>query len=258
LRCIKKIAEKNRRKQGESVMDRMLVVVFDTEAKAYEGKKALMQLDAEGSITVYAYTVLAKRADGRGILKQEDDLGPIGTVLGLTFGSLIGLLGGPTGVVLGAYAGTLAGGAVDLNKSFVDNDFVEDVNKALGPNKFALVAEIEENWTTPVDTRMEAIGGTVFRRAVSEVKHTIHEENVNAMKADLAQMKAEQAQARADQKTKLQEKINRLDSKIQAQLQKNKERREAAEREAKAKVQVLEAKAVAAQAKAAATTAKAS
>lgn len=231
-------------------MDRMLVAVFDSETKAYEGKKALMQLDSEGSITVYAYTVLAKGADGTTIQKQEDDIGPIGTVLGLTFGSLIGLLGGPTGVALGALAGTLAGGTVDLNKSFVGNDFVEDVNKALTPNKFALVAEIDENWTTPVDTRMEAIGGTVFRRAVSEVKHTIHDENVNAMKADMAQMKAEQAQSRADRKAKMQEKINRLDSKIQAQLQKDKEKREAAEREAQAKVQVLKAKAAAAKAKA--------
>jgi hypothetical protein len=31
-------------------MDRMLVVVFDTEPKAYEGKKALIQLENEGSI----------------------------------------------------------------------------------------------------------------------------------------------------------------------------------------------------------------
>jgi uncharacterized membrane protein len=45
-------------------MDRMLVVVFDNESKAYEGKQALLELDAEGSISVYAYSVLAKGADG--------------------------------------------------------------------------------------------------------------------------------------------------------------------------------------------------
>src|SRR5437879_6568330 len=58
--------------------------------------------------------------------------------------------------------------------------------------KVALVAEIEEDWTTPVDIRMEAIEGLVFRRALSEVKHQVHEENVNSMKADMAQFKAEQ------------------------------------------------------------------
>jgi uncharacterized membrane protein len=231
-------------------MDRMLVVVFDDETKAYEGQKALLHLDSEGSISVWAYAVLAKHADGTATLKRQDDYGPIGTVLGTSFGALIGLLGGPVGVALGALTGTIAGQAVDVDKSFVGEGFLEDVNKALKPGKFALVAEVDENWTTPVDTRMEAIGGTVFRRALSDVKHTLHDQHIAAMQADLAQMKAEQAEANANRKAKLQEKINQLDSKIQEQLQKGKERREAAEREAQAKVKVLKAKAAALKAKA--------
>ena len=231
-------------------MDRMLVVVFDNETKAYEGKRALMQLDSEGSITVYAHAVITKHADGTTTVKQEDDNGPIGTLLGTSFGSLIGLLGGPVGLAIGAATGVAAGAAVDLNDVRVGEDFIYDVSKSLVPNKVAVVAEIEEDWTTPVDTRMEAIGGAVFRRARSDVKHTLHEEHVAAMQADLAKMKAEQAQADAKRKAKLQEKINQLDSKIQAQLQKAKERRDAAEREAQAKVKVLKAKAAAAKAKA--------
>jgi uncharacterized membrane protein len=230
-------------------MDRMLVVVFDNEVKAYEGKKALLQLDNEGSITAYAYAVLRKNADGTANVQYEDDDGPVGTLVGATVGTFMALLGGPVALAIGGTA-LVAGGAVDVNKARIGDDFIDDVTKKLTPNKFALVAEVEEDWTTPVDTRMEAIGGTVFRRALSDVKHTIHDENVAAMKADLAQMKAEHAKARADRKSKLQDKINQLDSKIQAQLQKVKERREAAERQAQAKVQVLKAKAAAAKAKA--------
>ena len=63
---------------------------------------------------------------------------------------------------------------------------------------------------------METIGGTVFRRALSDVEDTVDDEDIAAIKADLAQMKAEHAQARADRKAKLQEKINQLDSKLQA------------------------------------------
>jgi uncharacterized membrane protein len=231
-------------------MDRMLVVVFDSESKAYEGKRALQQLDGEGSISVYAYAVLAKNADGTTTLKQGDDLGPIGTLLGTSFGSLIGLLGGPAGAAIGAAAGLGAGSAADLDNARIGGDFIDDVAKELLPNRVAVVAEIEEDWTTPVDTRMEAIGGTVFRRSLSEVTDTVDNEEVAAMKADLAQMKAESAKAHADRKAKLQEKINQLDSKIQAQLQKAKEKREAAERQAQAKVQLLKAKAEAAKAKA--------
>jgi uncharacterized membrane protein len=198
-------------KRGKA-MNRMLVVVFDTESKAYEGKKALYQLDDEGGIVVYAYAVVAKNADGTTTVKQSDDPGPLGTSLG----ALIGLLGGPAGLATGAAAGLVTGGAVDLDNARIGEDFIDDVKQELLPNKFAVAADIQEDWTTPVDTRMEAIGGTVFRRALSEVKHTVDDEETVAMKADLTQMKAEQAKAHADQKSKLQEKINQLDSKLQA------------------------------------------
>lgn len=236
-------------------MDRMLVVVFDNEAKAYEGKKALMQLDAEGSISVYADTVLTKNGDGIVTVKDKQGYGALGTLLGTTFGALVGLLGGPIGFGIGLATGAIVGGSVDLENVRIGKDFVEDVNKTLTPNKFALVAEIDENWTTPLDQTMEAIGGTVFRRALSEVKHTLHDEHVAAMQADLAQMKAEQAQAQADRKAKLQEKINKLDSRIQEHLQKSKERREAAEREEQAKAKLLKEKAASAKAAAAKVTA---
>ncbi len=229
-------------------MDRMLVVVFDSERKAYEGKKALLQLDAEGSISVYGYAVVAKKADGTSTIKQGDDVGPLGTLVGTTLGSLIGVLFGPVGLAIGATAGFTGGATADVYNSGVGDDFIDDVSKFLLPSKVALVAEIEEDWTTPVDTRMEAIGGLVFRRALSEVKHQVHEENVNSMKADMAQFKAEQAQAHADRKGKLREKINQLDSKIQTQLQQAKDRRGAKEREAQVKAKVLKVKAAAAEA----------
>ena len=231
-------------------MDRMLVVVFDNETKAYEGKKALQELANEGSIGVYAYAVLAKKADGTATIKQGDDLGPIGTLVGTAFGSLIGMLGGPVGMLAGATAGMSVGAGADISDASLSSDFIDDVTKVLKPNKVALVAEIDEEWVTPVDTRMESIGGTVFRRSVTDVADKIQDEHIAAMKADLAQMKAEHAQGRADQKAKLQEKINALDSRIQAQVQKAKQRADAAVLVAKKKADVLSVKAAAAKAKA--------
>lgn len=232
-------------------MDRMLVVVFDTESKAYEGKKALLQLENEGSIVVYAHAVVAKNADGTSTVKQGDEPGPLGTLVGTSLGSIIGILGGPAGVAIGAATGLVAGSMADLDNVRVGADFIDDVAKKLTPSKFAVVAEIQEDWTTPVDTRMEAIGGTVFRRALSEVKDMLDDEDTAAMRADIAQMKVEHAQARADRQAKLQEKINQLDSKIQARLERAKERRQAAEQRAKAKVEVLRSKAAALKVKAA-------
>ncbi len=232
-------------------MDRMLVVIFDRESKAYEGKDALFQLEDEGSIVIYDYAVIARNADGTARVGQNVDPRPFRTFLGTGLGALIGLLGGPAGAGLGAAAGLAIGTTIDLNDARVGEDFVEDIRQKLPPEKFALVAEIDEDLTAPVDTRMEAIGGTVYRRALSEVKHTVHDENVAAMKADRAQMKAEHAEAHADRKAKLQEKINQLDSKIEAQLERAKQRRQTAEAQEKAKAELLEAKAAALKAKAA-------
>ena len=232
-------------------MDRMLVVVFDAEKKAYEGKQALLQLDGEGSIVVYAYAVVAKDAGGTVTVRQSDDPGPLGSLVGTSLGSLIGLLGGPVGLAVGASLGLVAGSTVDLSNARVGGDFVDDVSKQLLPNRFAVVAEIQEDWTTPVDTRMEAIGGIVFRRALSDVQDMVDDEDTAAMQADIAQMKAEHAQARADRKAKLQEQINQLDSRIQVRLEKAKEQRQAAEQRAKAKVEILKTKAAALKARAA-------
>jgi len=230
-------------------MDRMLVVVFDTESKAYEGRNELHQLENEGSIVVYAHAVVGRNADGTTVVRQSEEGAPWGILLGTPLGSLIGLLGGPAGLAIGASAGLVTGLTVDLNNARIGEDFVDDVGQELKPNKFAVVAEIQEDWTAPVDTRMEAIGGKVFRRTLSEAKHTVNEEDLSAMKADLAQMKAEHAKAHAERKAKLQEKINQLDSKIRGRLEKAKERRQAAEVQAKAKVQVLRTRAAALKAK---------
>ena len=227
-------------------MDRMLVAVFDNEAKAYEGKKALLALDSEGSIGVYAWAVVAKQANGTVTVKQEDDPGPIGTLLATSLGAVVGLLGGPVAAAVGATAGASLGAGFDINNARIGSDFIDDVSRVLTPNRFAVVAEIDEDWTTPVDTRIEALGGTVFRRALSEVTDTVNREEVAAMKADRALFRAEFAQARADRKAKLQAKIDELDSKIQAGTQKAKDKREAIEKQQHAKAQVLKKKASAA------------
>jgi len=140
--------------------------------------------------------------------------------------------------------------AADLHNARISSDFVDDVSKTLQPKRVAIVAEVEEDWITPVDTRMEIIGGTVFRRSLSDVEDTVDDEEIAAIKADLAQMKAEHAQARADRKAKLQEKIDQLSSKLHALFQKAKEQRQAAERDAQLKLDALKAKAKALAAKA--------
>ena len=228
-------------------MDRMLVVVFGNEKSAYEGSRALQELDDEGSIAVYAGAVVTKNADGTSTVKEGKDAAPWGTLAGTAVGSLIGILGGPVGLAVGAASGALIGAIPDLENSRVGSDFLDDVARALTPGKVAVVAEIDEEWTTPVDTRMEALGGYIYRRSLSDVVDTQDERDMASMKADIAQLKAEHAEAKADRKAKLQARIDALNAKVQEKMEKAKARREAIQREADAKVNGLKTKAAQAQ-----------
>jgi uncharacterized membrane protein len=54
-------------------MDKMLVVTFDDEEKAYEGSRALAALQGEGSIGVYGAAVIARDAEGKVVVRDEAD-----------------------------------------------------------------------------------------------------------------------------------------------------------------------------------------
>ena len=149
-------------------------------------------------------------------------------------------------LAIGAASGLALGALFDVDNARIGEDFLDDVSKSLTPNKVAVVAEVEEEWTTPVDTRMEALGGTVLRRALWEVEKTVNDEEIAAMKADLKQLKAEISQANADRKAKLQKKIDQLEAKIDAKIVKAAQRQDAFEARQKAKKDVLKKNAAAA------------
>ena len=130
-------------------MERMLVVVFDNESKAYEGSKALTQLDSEGSISAHAKAVIKKNADGTvSVMQTGDDL-PIRTMGGTAVGALIGLLGGPIGLGASAAAGAVTGAIMDFHRSGVNVDFLNEASAKLTPGKWAIVSDISEEWVTP-------------------------------------------------------------------------------------------------------------
>ena len=229
-------------------MDKMIVTIFNDEKNAYEGLRALWALHAEGTLTVRTAAIIAKDVTGRVSVKQDEDQGPVGTFFGLATGSLIGLLAGPVGMAVGAAAGTLSGSIYDLATLGVGDDFLAEVSMNLTPGKVAVVADINEEWVTPLDTRMEALGGVVFRRARGEFIDAAIERELAAERADLAQMKDEYKQAVGDAKTKLKAKLDAAEKKFDARRALLKERIEALELEGEAKIKALQEQAAKAKA----------
>ena len=228
-------------------MDKMLVVVFDNKDKAREGARVLRELDRDGYIAVYDGAIVTKCPNGTAKVQSAGEFGPGATLAGAALGGLIGLLAGPVGATVGAVSGTLIGGAADLENIRIGTDFVTDVTAALVPNKAALVAELEEEETAPVDTRMEALGGNVLRRSLRELRHAKNDQDVATTKAEIAQLKTEHAQAKAERKAKLEARVDVLHAKLQKQIDQAKAKREAIRRQAKAKLEALKAKAAQAQ-----------
>jgi uncharacterized membrane protein len=225
--------------EGEQAMNKMLVAVFDTEPAAYEGLQALKDLHQDGDITLYATAVLVKDPSGAVSVKQTADEGPLGTALGMLTGSLVGLLAGPVGVAIGLSAGGLTGLIVDLSESEVNIDFVDEVSNALIPGKAAVLAEVEETWQTPVDTRLGKLGGLVFRRLRSEVVEDQLVRESAAFEAELQQLEDELAQAAAEDKAELQKEIAAAKQKLEATRAQAEARQQQLKSEADAKIAAM-------------------
>jgi hypothetical protein len=158
----------------------------------------------------------------------------------MMIGALVGVFGGPTGVAVGMAGGGLFGSLVDLNNAGVGLDFLDEVGQMLEPGKTALVAEIDETWVTPVDTRMEELGGTVLRRARVDVEDAQIARDFAAANAELAAMETEWDQAVGEAKEKLRAKVDAARAKRDAAKARAKAKAEAIELEAKTKVKAFE------------------
>ena len=221
-------------------MDKMIVVVFDSEMKAYEGSRALQELADDGSINLYAKAVISNDASGRLAIKQQGDMGPVGTAVGLLTGSLVGMVGGPVGLAIGAGVGAYGGFVYDMANLGVGEDYLIEVEKSLKPGKSAVVADIWEEWTLPVDARMEELGGVVYRRMRYEFIDEQIEKDIESMKVELAELKAERDQATGEAREKLQKKVAEAESRLQSKLDIAMSRLENGKQETEAKILALQ------------------
>jgi uncharacterized membrane protein len=220
-------------------MSKYIVCVFENGKAANEGVRAVRQLDDEGSITVYEGAIISK--DEKGAIRIEDSKvdGPIGTLTGMLLGGLIGILGGPVGLVMGAAAGSLSGLFVDMYSVGVSSQFLEEVEQNLTPGKYAVVAEIAEGWTTPLDTRMEELGGKVYRSWRIDVEDEQIERDIQATNREFKELKEEWNQATDEAKNKLKAKMDATRDKMKALDDRAKKKAEALKKQAEAKINKL-------------------
>jgi len=221
-------------------MSKYIVSVFDNETAAYAGARALGHLDDEGSIAVYEAAILAKEDNGSVRVLDAVEEAPVAALGGMFLGSLIGVIGGPAGVLLGAASGSLGGLLVDMNIAGVNDEFLDDVAAELSPGKSAVVAEAEEGWTVPLDTRMETLGGTVFRSWRVDVEDDQIARDIEATNRELDELEQEWKQANDEAKAKLKAKVDAAKAKFKGLQNRAKEKVETLKKEMAAKIKKLD------------------
>lgn len=224
-------------------MDKFVAVVFGDEKAAYAGVRAFADMNAEGSLDVAQACVIKKEANGTFSTKEVSDNFPIRTLVGTALGSLVGVLAGPVGLAIGATSGAYAGMIGDIYNVGLDEDFVSEVGTALTPGKCAVIAEVDEEWVTPLDTRMESLGGVVYRTLKSDAREDQRKREIASAKAELEQLKIEHAKAQADRKAKLQAHIDKINKRIDAKLTRSQERARQTAQQFEARVKALQDKA---------------
>jgi uncharacterized membrane protein len=159
-----------------------IVAIFDNRNQAYDAAQEI-QAFHRSTVDITTGAIVEKDRLGNVTrLDTENVGGAWGTVAGLAggalVGALVGLLAGPGGAAIGSAAGAAAagsgaaaggalGGALGASADFINTglneDYLDTVSRNLLPGKVALVAELYERSTAPVDVAVAGHGGVVYR-----------------------------------------------------------------------------------------------
>jgi uncharacterized membrane protein len=221
-------------------MSKFVVIVFPDEKKAYEGVRALNELHGEGSLTLYSDAVIQRGAQGSIDVKETRTRGPIATGVGVLVGGLIGMLAGPAGAAAGVAGGGGLGALHDLMNLGVSTEFLEAIGGELTPGKTAVVTEVSEEWVTPLDSRMEAIGGVVMREGRDDFVDDEIQKRINRRKAELAQRKSELAAARAEKVEAIKKNVKSAEQSLREAADTANARAKHYREETEAKIRALE------------------
>ena len=159
-------------------MHNYIAVIFDDTGKAYEALHALWQMDGEGDITVHGTTVVHRDEWGQYQVDTKETQPALATAVGVGVGALLGALAGPAGAAVGAAGGAAigaaAGGAVGIGADLIRADTRDQASDetafVLGIGQSAVIADVSEDSTLPIDSRMRGLGGVVRRRAWSTLQ----------------------------------------------------------------------------------------
>jgi uncharacterized membrane protein len=148
-------------------MSQLIVLGFDTEAKAREAAADLAEMQRERLIEMEDAVVVVRHQDGKVEVKQ---LGPHMAVLGAASGGFWGMLIGLLflsplfGFLVGAASGAIAGALSDVG---VDDEFIKELGRKLTPGTSSLFLLVGQATTDKVVADLQKYDARVLRTSLS-------------------------------------------------------------------------------------------
>jgi uncharacterized membrane protein len=143
-------------------MSELLVIGYDSHAKATEARNALFGLSKEYMLQVGDAVIAHRNDKGEMKLDQMVNLWTVGAAGGSFWGLLAGLLffNPLLGVVTGAAAGAVAGALGDYG---INDNFMREIASVLQPGQAALFVLADRVSSDRVVERLASFGGRVIR-----------------------------------------------------------------------------------------------
>jgi uncharacterized membrane protein len=143
-------------------VNQLIIAIFSNEAQAYEVAGVLESSGDPVSMAFRGVAVIVKHPDGK-VSEQKwasrlPFRAPIGALVGALIGAPVGLIGSAIGFAAGGFIGFTR----DLANFGVEESFFDEVAAQLTPGKSALVIEVPEDATAPLEARLRELGATVM------------------------------------------------------------------------------------------------
>lgn len=150
-------------------MSDLVVIVYETEAKAEEMRTKIFELQKEYLIELGDAAIAVKQPDGNVKLNQLLNTTAAGAATGGVWGLLIGMifLNPLLGVALGAASGAISGALTDYG---VNDKFMKDLSESLKPGNAALFLLIKKVTGDKVLEAVKGTGGTVLKTSLDDSK----------------------------------------------------------------------------------------
>jgi uncharacterized membrane protein len=150
-------------------MSDLVVIVYETEAKAEEMRKKLFGLQKEYLIELGDAAIAVKQPDGNVKLNQLLNTTAAGAAGGGLWGLLIGMifLNPLLGVALGAASGAISGALSDYG---VDDAFMKKLAESLKTGNAALFLQIKKMTGDKILHAIKGTGGTVLQTSLDDTK----------------------------------------------------------------------------------------